>query len=544
MVISSKSKLLFLVIVIIGSLIIFNVFGVLNYYEGYGSSGKYYSINEKRRTLVIIEKIPKAATSSLRDHVLGLSNRVVCFRPSKHFRHLNQRELVDLKPCPCETDILISHLSRSPIYMKHLLGHCPLQNIDILSIIPLRSDRINSELSYSQSKQRLNLSPNRSVLDNKFHYNFNPYLNYSNNIMKTRTCVYPFIEGELDIPHSNPTKKTAFSCLSAECRNSIAFIKKQEENQIIRLRGLFSICNATELSTLLLLDMKQKKYESNSNEKGIGDKPVTFSSLKRSRPPYHLIQIGPPRTATTLQFQCICLSLFLKLENTKTSNENDDLQSSEMNCHMSSGHQKIGTPSKSMVFKTHKPLDGRIEPNGNYHLFATASSKEEAVQARTMYQKLYNVSVMYVQDIETVSERGHHIINIYADIFGLNTTQKLELLEYVRFWDILRLCCGKQMATGWRAEQQQQYAINVHTPNYHACSMYNIDTVEELFMNTTLYKKIMGDQGRRMGISTAVARPSLVDDQLFGTYCSKYNDLVKEKGVQFNRGKVKKLPKT
>ncbi|KAL7530405.1 hypothetical protein ACHAWF_003363 [Thalassiosira exigua] len=264
-----------------------------------------------------------------------------------------------------------------------------------------------------------------------------------------------------------------------------------------------------------------------------GDIPVRFSTAEQM--PIHMLQFGPARTATTLQYMCVCLSLLLKLDDSEVF-VNGSQMIKQLQCFYSDGsarlHRNILQPR---VFKSHQAAShfGSNKTKEDIPIFTTAATKRDAVKLRSKLTNDGFKKVMYVQDLETVAERGHHIIDDYAHIFSLSSFQRNELLEYMRYWDILRICCGKQMSNKWRMEQWPEWKIgkefiDTHDPRYPACSMFNIDEVERLFLNTTLHKRIKGHS-----IAAGVRH-------LNGTYCSCYNKLVKTQGVEFNKGEVRR----
>ena len=288
--------------------------------------------------------------------------------------------------------------------------------------------------------------------------------------------------------------------------------------------------------------------------------------------PIHMIQVGPKRTATTLQYQSVCLSLFLKLYGSETSSDansgNVDGRPQSplvgrLGCSFSQETGLSLNPNDPVVLKMHfeepcRPtwtdagaggkkvascgllLRRKARGGGQSEssildvglsdqekkdtwLFTTSKTKDEGVKRKSQLQK-QGYSVVFVQDMEAVTEKGHNIVYDYARLFGLTATQRNELVEYVRFWDILRVCCGVQMSKHAKKEiiegQVGQSNQTMHSPNYHACSMYDIDEVERMFMNTKLYAKLM-----KYGSSNikSMARPSQMDGELTGTYCSRYN---------------------
>ena len=113
----------------------------------------------------------------------------------------------------------------------------------------------------------------------------------------------------------------------------------------------------------------------------------------------------------------------------------------------------------------------------------------------------------------------------YAEVFGLNSRQRNELVEYMRHWHILRLCCGKWMSHKWRMKLKLQPGgakgedfVDVRDP---ACSNYNMDEVERNFLRSVLYQRIT-----KLGLG-GVGKIIKVVGRLDGSYCSEYNQLVR-----------------
>lgn len=56
-----------------------------------------------------------------------------------------------------------------------------------------------------------------------------------------------------------------------------------------------------------------------------------------------------------------------------------------------------------------------------------------------------------------------------------------DVFEFLRFWDVLRLCCGSQMSEDWRNELNPAEGYtphhDVHGSSFPACRMYDIDQV-------------------------------------------------------------------
>ena len=77
---------------------------------------------------------------------------------------------------------------------------------------------------------------------------------------------------------------------------------------------------------------------------------------------------------------------------------------------------------------------------------AAAASDWRAVKHE--FETLWKVGVDYVQVFEDVSTRG--LAFEYASLLNLTKSQANSLSEYMRYWQILRRCCGAQMSTDYR----------------------------------------------------------------------------------------------
>jgi len=194
-------------------------------------------------------------------------------------------------------------------------------------------------------------------------------------------------------------------------------------------------------------------------------------------------------------------------------------------------------PEKPVVYKTHTNITKFLNPEDKSRVwvFTTSRTKKDA-ESKEREMRSNGYLIKYVQDMETLRTVGHIIGREYMPIFRLSEARTNQLVEYIRYWDILRLCCGPQMATAWRYElmppekRRGVLAIDVHSPNYHACSMYDIDEVERLFRTTKLFQLAKNYPNMKM-----LRRPNFSTNDYFGTYCSQYIALVRKEGIRFNQ---------
>ena len=214
----------------------------------------------------------------------------------------------------------------------------------------------------------------------------------------------------------------------------------------------------------------------------------------------HLVQVAEGRTASTFQFQTLCVMSFVKFKN----------QSIECK------YGKWTSESDVLITKTHVFEEAQERINQNNTLFFTSVQPSGKIDA--------DFNFMYIANTSLLKRRGEYMIFEYAPLFQLNQEESFAVFEYFKFWDILRICCGKQMSTSWRQK------LNGSIDEMHQCDLYNISNVEISFMNSQLYKEM---QARNMNY---MLRPSEVDGGLSGEYCEEYNDGVKRYGLEFNEG--------
>ena len=76
----------------------------------------------------------------------------------------------------------------------------------------------------------------------------------------------------------------------------------------------------------------------------------------------------------------------------------------------------------------------------------------ETARALEREWKLPEGAIAYVQETSLVALRDWRIVADYAGVFGLaqHSVAALEVVEYIRLWDVLRRCCGPQMSGDYR----------------------------------------------------------------------------------------------
>ncbi|KAL7526844.1 hypothetical protein ACHAWF_001936, partial [Thalassiosira exigua] len=239
----------------------------------------------------------------------------------------------------------------------------------------------------------------------------------------------------------------------------------------------------------------------------------------------HIVTQGSPRTATTLLFNMVAVSYFLHLV------EHDPHQISRIKLvywKQQEDYTMILRKAKSpRIIKTHLSLDNFRSKNSV--VFTAAEDKKEAA---TMKRNLEHEghTVAFVQDMKMVKSKGglYQLVQEYVAGYGLSEKDEANLMEYFSMWQVLRQCCGQQMSKHWRNDMMPKQFKDRYLKSHLSCASYDIDSIEQTFMNTEIYAMIQKYQNIQ-----SLNKPSLNDPILNGTYCSSYNDLIRTQGLNF-----------
>lgn len=246
----------------------------------------------------------------------------------------------------------------------------------------------------------------------------------------------------------------------------------------------------------------------------------------------HIFQYGAPRTATTTQFNMVCISLFLHfqiyhpelLNNTICNNA--DYWGGTPKPRVDYFLQHDGIPQ---AVKSHVGTPPESIKNTTI-IFTTAFNKTEAAKKEAeLKRKGFNVGL--IQDMETLVDIGiNATVKMYAKFFKLKSEHVPLLITYFNHWDKLRQCCGLQMSKYFRNTLLPPSDKNLNMEGHKFCTSVDIDNLEAQFMSTEMFKLI-----DRYKLMRPINRVSLVDGDLNGSYCSRYNDAVRKYGITGNR---------
>ena len=125
-------------------------------------------------------------------------------------------------------------------------------------------------------------------------------------------------------------------------------------------------------------------------------------------------------------------------------------------------------------------------------------------------------------------------------MFGLaqHSVAALEVVEYIRLWDVLRRCCGPQMSEDYRKRlygQVTNVSATAFKPMrrgpgslaYDACEMYDVFAVERMLMKTAL--------ARRCPELNVKLDMDLPWSRLDGSFCRRYEAAAVAKRAHFNQ---------
>lgn len=232
-----------------------------------------------------------------------------------------------------------------------------------------------------------------------------------------------------------------------------------------------------------------------------------------------IIQYGPPRTASTLQFQILCAAMYLV----------HDHEPERCLCRFGTPTAPgIGTSQRFEVVKSHKyPPNPEALARAGALVFATATNSSAISRGRLEWRataqrlsQVMRLDVAFVQITSHLARRGYLIAADYQRHLGLTDAQLGHVIEYIRYWSVLRQCCGREMSADWRARLRNDSGRTTHhSPGsglYPACEIYDLDAVERALMQSYVYRRFHAHARRLRSFSAN-------DGEFDGHYCSRTN---------------------
>lgn len=187
------------------------------------------------------------------------------------------------------------------------------------------------------------------------------------------------------------------------------------------------------------------------------------------------IQYGAETTADEIQFQILCLVMSLLHENEIRS----------VSC-----QYNIEISSKYTVVRMLEFPDMIDRFSSNVWIFVTSSDLRS--QLKDIQGNQNNIQTVYIGDSEMLVKRGHHISYEYQLALGLDNEEMMYVVEYMRYWDILRTCGNDE---NWKHLQELARILIPRNENYYlpkpACDVYNTSAVQQLFINTYIFQQVL-----------------------------------------------------
>jgi len=251
----------------------------------------------------------------------------------------------------------------------------------------------------------------------------------------------------------------------------------------------------------------------------------TLADAQRQLPRV-VLQYGPPRTATTLQTYILQIAMRILEPNTTLV----------ARYVMTGGLRKLASPSNTTnyVFKSHSLGFASInawpeawrQAISDAALFVTASSKQSSEDKARKIEAATGRKVWHVQYAADLA-RGPTIVYDYSRILGMDSLQTEALYANIRFWSILRQCCGEQMSSDWRSvlwgDGSSRSKGSSKDP---ACETYDIDAVQAAYESISVLPHFSvnirdspcGQCGKQQRVN-----------------CSRYNSWVAARKAKFNQ---------
>jgi len=198
------------------------------------------------------------------------------------------------------------------------------------------------------------------------------------------------------------------------------------------------------------------------------------------KPPFHLMQLGTPRTGSTFQ-----VSLLDAIATLKTRQVVEDPPEIELRTKTPS-EPRNGTVPPFVMKSHHSDLEGikamirehREKYGIDIHLFTSSRDDD---QDMTDFSTFSEIS-LYQQTLPNLYECSLCEVDKYAPIFGLTPEDVSILKEYMSRFEIIRQCCGMQQS---KYNRYRLHGCNVtqlleENPDvpYPYCENHDIETVE------------------------------------------------------------------
>ena len=155
----------------------------------------------------------------------------------------------------------------------------------------------------------------------------------------------------------------------------------------------------------------------------------------------------------------------------------------ELQVTKSHGLPKVEYTEKTMMFTT-------VESNNDEWL-----QDDEAHQEYYSFVDWTSENIAYTQFYNQLSSCSLCELPNYGSIFNLTNMELQHLQQYMRYWMILRQCCGSTMSKWYQGEilgcpNITNNVLIEGEYDFHMCSTRNLSEVEHRFSQTYLYQHV------------------------------------------------------
>jgi hypothetical protein len=199
-------------------------------------------------------------------------------------------------------------------------------------------------------------------------------------------------------------------------------------------------------------------------EQAVATTALDCPAVREGRIPSIWVQLGPPRTASTVQYVTLLLIGHILCPQLHTSfvwwpgKATNKLNVSYNN------------PNGLQIYKVHQDkLMEKINKDTPLYLFY---STDKNISAKDKTKALKGKKVTYVQEMQRLIDSNDSLVSDYKDFFNLSSRAVNNVATYVKYFSIIRQCCGAQASHGW-----VEY-LRGNTNKSHICLDYDLQDTE------------------------------------------------------------------
>ena len=203
-----------------------------------------------------------------------------------------------------------------------------------------------------------------------------------------------------------------------------------------------------------------------------------------------ILQYGQPRSASTFQFTLLCAAALLRYAGDRpvacSNHSSMNLQAA-----LQGGLSVVKTHSLHVIDSVPAQLRARMAvfvTQGRFeHSILNTAPNEYALEVRRR-----GMHLVHVQEYESFRWHGPAFTVLsYAPIFGLGPRHSEMLAHFMRFWAILRQCCGLQRSSDYRSSialpaTRLARVHAEHDLDHPHCEVYDLNAVEKALLSTQI----------------------------------------------------------